>query len=502
MKNVFIRNSHYQFRINIPEYAKQYFDGKALYIKSMKTKNKAIAIKFSKILLKKFEYIKESIKMGLSIEEIETLVNEFTSLRLEDTEGGLYNTANIESSIFYLLLEDQIEGYQNAYQDNNFSVVNKDLLAILKNITSIISQPEKDAISKSLIASHINNLKQLKVNIETNKYANPRPTSKPATIKNIVEYKFGDTFDEFIKNTSLKDQWKQDIISTVEMIKNILFLYFDKNMSITALNNKDLIEFTSTLFQIPNRLTLLKQFKNQNLQYILNNSQDLEKLSITTINKYILRINQFLSYCKKMGYLEKEITLDKIKEKKLEKSRDEYSEEEIKKIISNLQNISQENALVIKIAMYSGMRLNEIIQLTKNDIKIEDDIYYFDINIEDDKRVKNQTSIRRVPVHSEILNELLTYSNAKESNLFMLDAKQYSKWYRIKFNRALITTDSKKVFHSFRHGFVNKLIQKGVQGEHIASLVGHSQELSITFNVYGNKINLGLLKEAIEKVQY
>jgi integrase len=309
-------------------------------------------------------------------------------------------------------------------------------------------------------------------------------------------------FNEFIQNVSIKDQWKPDIINTVEMIKSILFLHFDKNMDVNELSQKNLMDFTNMLFQIPNRLTLMKQFKDKNLDYIISNSKTLEKLSITTINKYILRINQFLTYCKKMDYIQKELIIDKINDKKIEKSRDEYDENELKRIIENLSNISQENALVIKIAMYSGMRLNEIIQLTKNDIKQENDIFYFDVNSEDEKRIKNQTSIRRVPIHDYILDEIIDYMKSKESNLFSMDAKQYSKWYRTKFNRLYITKDEKKVFHSFRHGFVNQLIQKNVRGEHIASVVGHAQELSITFNTYGNKINLKILKDVIDKIQF
>ena len=51
----------------------------------------------------------------------------------------------------------------------------------------------------------------------------------------------------------------------------------------------------------------------------------------------------------------------------------------------------QEYELIIKIAQYAGARQNEIIQLTKEDIKQEKDsgIWYFDINANNGKKIKN-----------------------------------------------------------------------------------------------------------------
>src|SRR5439155_1689851 len=56
------------------------------------------------------------------------------------------------------------------------------------------------------------------------------------------------------------------------------------------------------------------------------------------------------------------------------------------------------------IALHSGMRLNEICQLRVTDFKQSPKgNYYFDVNDEDGKRVKNRPSKRRVPVHSVLL---------------------------------------------------------------------------------------------------
>ncbi len=50
------------------------------------------------------------------------------------------------------------------------------------------------------------------------------------------------------------------------------------------------------------------------------------------------------------------------------------------------------------IALYTGCRLGEVMQMTKADVKTEGEITYFDINDDGDKTVKTGTSIRKIPL--------------------------------------------------------------------------------------------------------
>ncbi len=65
MKNLFMRNNTYQFRVVIPDYATIYFPQKTLLIKSLETSDKQNAIKYSKILMQKYKFIIGSIKMAI-----------------------------------------------------------------------------------------------------------------------------------------------------------------------------------------------------------------------------------------------------------------------------------------------------------------------------------------------------------------------------------------------------------------------------------------------------
>lgn len=55
------------------------------------------------------------------------------------------------------------------------------------------------------------------------------------------------------------------------------------------------------------------------------------------------------------------------------------------------------------IALYSGMRLGEIAQLYLKDVRELDGVWYMDVNDYKDKSVKNDASVRYVPVHPELI---------------------------------------------------------------------------------------------------
>ena len=78
----------------------------------------------------------------------------------------------------------------------------------------------------------------------------------------------------------------------------------------------------------------------------------------------------------------------------------------------------------------------------------------------------------------------------------------FSKWYRYYINRKYITDDKRKVFHSFRHTTAQRLIDADVRGEHIAEILGHTQDLQMTFTRYGDGVPPKLLQEAVKKIDF
>jgi len=238
-------------------------------------------------------------------------------------------------------------------------------------------------------------------------------------------------------------------------------------------------------------------------------------MSLTTVNKHISYLSSLMLHCVREG-LRKDNPASgmKIKQKRRpDEERKAYELDDIKRIAENLPRPQSkpERLWVPIICMLSGMRLEEACQLYKEDIVKVDDIYCFDVNDSKDKKLKNLSSKRIIPVHpSLIAMGLLDHVDRCEdggrlwSNFKWCKVSGYSnslgKWYQ-RFNREYVTQDKLKTFHSLRHLFADTLKQQSVQKELISELMGHTQE-SITMSRYGKRYKPEVLLEVVQKVDY
>jgi len=157
------------------------------------------------------------------------------------------------------------------------------------------------------------------------------------------------------------------------------------------------------------------------------------------------------------------------------------------------------------------MRLDEICQLYLVDIRqAEDGIYVFDVNNDGDKKLKNLSSKRVVPIHDFLLNDLKLNAYVDrlkaqgETRLFPELSKRrdgysqtVSKWFaRYRERCGIVPGKGRKDFHSFGHTVANVLKQVGTEPTLLSELLGHEIG-SITLGRYGKRYNPKLLKERI-----
>ncbi len=165
------------------------------------------------------------------------------------------------------------------------------------------------------------------------------------------------------------------------------------------------------------------------------------------------------------------------------------------------------------IALFTGMRLEEIAQLKCGDIKQVDGVWVIDVNSSDGNRLKNQNSQRLIPIHSELLAIGLVDHAEKtrasdherlwpefRRNTHGSYSANYSKWFG-QYKKLIGVTDPRKTFHSFRHTFIDQLKQLDVPDGKIQELVGHANH-SITTGRYGKPYRPAALKEIIESLSY
>ena len=301
-----------------------------------------------------------------------------------------------------------------------------------------------------------------------------------------------------------------EVIGALRLIVDIV-----GNVELKNITKQSVHDFRANLMKLP--ANMYKKYPGKTIQSILDMS-DVEPMSINSVNKHIMRLNALLGYATKEGlitvnYAQGMMLSDK---RRADEMRKVYSVDDLKGVISHLPREPgrPERFWIPMIAMYSGMRLDEICQLYVEDVQQVDGIWCFSINDDKDKKLKNPASKRIVPIHPMLISSgLVQYADyIRESgvprlwmNLTWRKADGYGNaignWYR-RFNREHITKDEGKVFHSFRHTVTDTLKQAEVSEIVIAELVGHSTSSSMTMGRYGKRYQPKVLLDALLKLNY
>lgn len=162
------------------------------------------------------------------------------------------------------------------------------------------------------------------------------------------------------------------------------------------------------------------------------------------------------------------------------------------------------------IALYSGMRVQEIALLRQRDVRHDWGVDFFDL-VEDrlsGRTLKTKGSVRRVPVHPFLIElGLLDYAAALpvEGYLFpdlVKSAKDpgdsTSKWFG-RFLASLGIDDPNLVFHSFRHTFATGCRASGIAREQQEAIGGWVYRG--TSGGYGDE-SLPALTRALARLEY
>nr|WP_258032705.1 tyrosine-type recombinase/integrase [Campylobacter concisus] len=361
--------------------------------------------------------------------------------------------------------------------------------------------------------------------------SNLTSTTKSESKADMVTLK--SAFENYVSNTSISNNWSDSTFGLVRHVGKLMFMKFGDGLDIKKIKRDDLLNFRNVLLQLPTKLSQNSLYKDKSLDEIIALAKDRPKISKSTIKKYIVRVSEFFKYCYDSDYIDKNPAIDL----QINLNQDDvtnknpYEDSNVNALLdivskirssgdTKSQRISKDELFfVTHIAAYSGMRLNEIIQLNTDDIVEKYNIVYFSLNTKIDvktgksKTLKTRNSVRIVPIHSKLSSiglfefieskKKLAKKCGKAVRLFSCDNKDFSEYFRKKINTKVIKDgDKTRTFHSFRHTFINKLIQSGQRVEHIAALVGHEQQYKITMNTYGEPVTPKILKDLVEEINF
>ena len=250
-------------------------------------------------------------------------------------------------------------------------------------------------------------------------------------------------------------------------------------------------------------------------------------LAVNTVNGYITALSTLCAYAVKETILAKnpleghriKKTRDEIKREK--KARPPFNKTELVKAISTYVYPDSEKDpakfFIPLISLAHGMRLNEICQLTVDDIDVVDGINVIKIQRDEKKSVKNSSSERVIPIHQKLIDlGFLDYVESRrkygsKSQVFdcYRSAKGYysdafSKWYG-RYKKKLGVRE-KVTFHSLRHTFPVKSTEANINDRLVDAMCGWSEGHTIGSDSmqmrYLNEISLETLHTAFSKLEF
>ena len=479
------RKSHFYFRTRIPTDLKSHY-GKTEILISLKTSDKRIAdYELAKLKVKLYaEFarlrgdnfgieLKPSNSNNQSKDTTVPDVNNST-----DTVQNVYNVVNTVSNV-----HNDINTVNNVNSTNTVqNVANSE--NTVENVSNCINPVNNVANSTDTVQNVYNNTNTVQ-NVANSSIV---PNTEP-TIEHLVEY------------WASQSEKRERTILEVHTARKRLFKITGAKYA-NQVVKKDVIKFKDEMIA--------------------------GGLSAKTVQKQInlLKTVFTLAMCNDMIQKNPFTDIKIVKPKCLPKPRVPFSAEDLKAIFSSPIFTKGERPVggageaciwLPYIALWTGMRLEEIGQLQVSDIKCENGIYF--INIGNDefstKRLKTTSSHRRIPIHQELIRlGLLDYvqkmKEKQSSPLFpMLVENSYhqytaafSKWFGRYLRGTIGITDKRKTFHSFRHGFKEACRIAEINKDLHDKLTGHQSSADVGDGYGGDLYPLMPLYNAIQRIEF
>ena len=342
----------------------------------------------------------------------------------------------------------------------------------------------------------------------------PTPEAPPAGIT------LSQAIDGYVDEQMTAGAWLEktriESMAVLELLKD----HFG-DVPLTHLTHRRLLHFRdSVLRKMPIHRDRTPKYRGVKLADLLTfDIPESDRMSVDTQNKYLRRIGGLCGWAVRHEHLSTN-PASGLKYKKKTRPNEErsgYSPENLLDMQTALVQLPA-NCHAWKywaplLAVYSGMRQNEIAQLHLDDIVDKDEVPCFDVNGRgDDKRLKSKAARRLVPMHPHLValgfldyvedlrrqgEERLWPDLQKKRDGY---GKPVSAWFARWRKKWLTPADlkQKKDFHSFRHTFDDGLKQAGVLDVRLPQLMGHSLEGDQTFGRYGDLLGPPQLFEAVK----
>lgn len=398
---------------------------------------------------------------------------------------GLYFQADIYSSAdFESLIISAYEQFEKSNKINSFSQIGSSISALTCHPINELSSSQK-AVRKEMRASQ----------------GYSKSQSRGAN-----NFLLSEAYREFIKSKSLSDKVVKSYDRHIQVLHEII-----GNPSVASISKGQLKDALAAIGKLPkknvapyNAMTWKELLKLDSI------SQD-HYISPKSVKEHLKFWQSLFAYLRQeTEWLKENPTADlKYTVDSRQSSYAAFSHQEVSSILS----LSKQSAdywwyILCLLAAYTGARKSELLSLTTEHFKVDDDTgrYYFVVT-----KAKTPAGLRKVPIAEQIEKEVIQYLSLIPigEKLFAdgnRKSKQFAgiiKSYLDRINKSHLTdTGRRKVFHSFRHTFITGVRSKGVELSLVQSVVGHELSHTGQTQIYTNEYPLSAVLCVVDSVKY
>lgn len=307
--------------------------------------------------------------------------------------------------------------------------------------------------------------------------------------------------------------YKNDVPKHLGLMQRIL-----GDIAVDTVDRNAAISYFSTIKQLPKNLNKNPALLGKSISQIL--ALKLPPREASTVNGAMVAASSLWCWLKKYNHTDQDY-FDGLRMPRKVGGRDRFTLQELGVLFNHEIFTAHKydydwQFWMPIIGAYTGMRMNEILQLRPSDIRTEDGVLVMTVTEDNsDMSVKSAAGIRTVPVHPKLieLGFQRFLKQRKTSPWLFIDGLRIagdgrrsaaaSKWFS-RF-RDKIGFGKGKDFHSLRHTVIDELKQADAKLYVVKSLVGHSSDLpqsDLTMHVYGKDYAMTKKVETLGLLQY
>jgi len=215
----------------------------------------------------------------------------------------------------------------------------------------------------------------------------------------------------------------------------------------------------------------------------------IEQVKSASVNLELRHLKAAFEMARKWGYISsnpfRDVKQIKIKSNNLPKF---LTRDQVKKLLDVIPEGNFKE--LIQLYLYTGCRRNEALELTWDDIDLENGKIFI-------KETKSGKS-RIVPINSE-LNKILNSMDSGAEKLFTYNADYVNRKFKKYLKKAGIKDWQALSIHNLRHTFASHLVMSGTDLYTVSKLLGHSS-IAVT-QIYAH-LAPDYLKVSVERLKF